>query len=335
MPEERFALDCILKQIEGDVPVPVTLVLWYEDEPPLMVGFGLSFGLPGWRMDFGTEYSGYELTQFADHLHRMHETGQGQAALHDEDRRLRLYFQSLDGGTEAIGISGFFYDFHLDHRSHKPPPSEDDVLPDLLWRENLGLEIAFQGLVVQRSALHGLADRIRTFTLESGAPLSRDPRADPRFARPPEEASHPPPLPSLDPSRELSSSEEGAAIKLARKLGAPSEAPARAAPSGLAFIDAKVGAGPAVDVGCTVRLHYTAWLADGTEFARTDEDEPLEMQPGSRRAVVGFEAGVLGMRPGGIRKLIIPPEMGYGATGAAEVPPNATLILEVRVLEVR
>jgi hypothetical protein len=47
MPEERFALDCILKQIEGDVPVPVTLVLWYEDEPPLMVGFGLSFGLPG------------------------------------------------------------------------------------------------------------------------------------------------------------------------------------------------------------------------------------------------------------------------------------------------
>ena len=111
--------------------------------------------------------------------------------------------------------------------------------------------------------------------------------------------------------------------------------------SGLQITDTKVGTGASPGTGQTCVMHYTGWLyqngAKGTKFdSSLDRGEPFEFPIGTGRVIKGWDEGVAGMKVGGKRTLIIPPQLGYGARGAGRViPPNATLVFDVELLEVR
>lgn len=107
-------------------------------------------------------------------------------------------------------------------------------------------------------------------------------------------------------------------------------------PSGLVIEDLVEGAGDTAAAGQTVSVHYTGWLTDGSKFdSSKDRDEPFEFALGARHVIAGWDEGVQGMKVGGTRKLTIPPQLGYGARGAGGViPPNATLVFEVELLEI-
>jgi peptidylprolyl isomerase len=111
--------------------------------------------------------------------------------------------------------------------------------------------------------------------------------------------------------------------------------------SGLQITDSKVGTGAAPKPGQTCVMHYTGWLyengAKGKKFdSSVDRGQPFEFPIGQRRVIAGWDEGVASMKVGGKRTLIIPPELGYGARGAGGViPPNATLIFEVELLDVK
>ncbi len=103
--------------------------------------------------------------------------------------------------------------------------------------------------------------------------------------------------------------------------------------TGLRYIDLAVGDGDVVPAGATVKVRYTARLANGTRFDGTD-DEPVQLD--LKSALPGIAEGVAGMRVGGRRQLIIPPKLGYGPRGAGKtVPPNATLVYDIQVLAVQ
>ena len=111
--------------------------------------------------------------------------------------------------------------------------------------------------------------------------------------------------------------------------------------SGLKIQDTKVGTGASPKTGQTCVMHYTGWLyengAKGKKFdSSLDRGQPFEFPIGTRRVIAGWDEGVASMKVGGKRTLIIPPELGYGARGAGGViPPNATLIFEVELLDVK
>ena len=106
--------------------------------------------------------------------------------------------------------------------------------------------------------------------------------------------------------------------------------------SRLLIEEIRVGSGDTAVSGQFVSVHYTGWLTDGTKFdSSKDRDEPFEFPLGQRTVIAGWDEGVQGMRVGGVRKLTIPPHLGYGARGAGGViPPNATLVFEVELLDV-
>lgn len=107
--------------------------------------------------------------------------------------------------------------------------------------------------------------------------------------------------------------------------------------SGLVYEDVAVGSGTMADPGLTVSVHYTGRLADGTKFdSSLDRGTPFSFQLGSGQVIQGWDQGIKGMRIGGKRKLTIPPDLGYGARGAGGViPPNATLVFDVELLDVK
>jgi FKBP-type peptidyl-prolyl cis-trans isomerase len=108
-------------------------------------------------------------------------------------------------------------------------------------------------------------------------------------------------------------------------------------PSGLVYEDLVVGDGKMADPGLTAVVHYTGWLTDGTKFdSSLDRGQPFKFVLGQHQVIDGWDQGVKGMRVGGKRKLTIPPDMGYGSQGAGGViPPNATLVFEVQLLDVQ
>ncbi|MDQ2078878.1 FKBP-type peptidyl-prolyl cis-trans isomerase [Xanthobacteraceae bacterium Astr-EGSB] len=112
-------------------------------------------------------------------------------------------------------------------------------------------------------------------------------------------------------------------------------------PSGLKISDTKVGTGATPKRGQTCVMHYTGWLyengAKGKKFdSSRDRGQPFEFPIGAGRVIAGWDEGVATMKVGGQRTLIIPPELGYGARGAGGViPPNATLIFEVELVNVK
>ena len=110
------------------------------------------------------------------------------------------------------------------------------------------------------------------------------------------------------------------------------------------MIDHKIGTGAEAVAGKNVTVHYTGWLFDaaaseqkGTKFdSSRDRGDPFAFALGAGMVIAGWDQGVAGMKVGGSRTLIIPPELGYGARGAGGViPPNATLIFDVELLGVR
>jgi FKBP-type peptidyl-prolyl cis-trans isomerase len=105
-------------------------------------------------------------------------------------------------------------------------------------------------------------------------------------------------------------------------------------PTGLKYVDLKVGEGPEAASGNVVEVHYTGWLENGTKFdSSLDRQEPFTFRLGAGEVIEGWDQGVAGMKVGGKRKLTIPPDLGYGNEGAGEViPPGATLIFEVELL---
>lgn len=107
--------------------------------------------------------------------------------------------------------------------------------------------------------------------------------------------------------------------------------------SGLKYIDLKVGTGASPQSGDTVTVHYTGWLTDGKKFdSSKDRSEPFKFPIGKGRVIKGWDEGVATMKVGGTRKLIIPPQLGYGARGFPPViPPNSVLIFDVDLLSVR
>ena len=108
--------------------------------------------------------------------------------------------------------------------------------------------------------------------------------------------------------------------------------------------DVKVGEGAEARKGRVVRVHYTGWLYDakaadkrGNKFdSSKDSNEPFEFTLGAQEVIPGWDDGVAGMKVGGRRTLTIPPSMGYGARGVpGAIPPNATLVFDVELLDVK
>lgn len=108
-------------------------------------------------------------------------------------------------------------------------------------------------------------------------------------------------------------------------------------PSGLYIQDLVEGRGLAARSGHVVVVHYTGWLPNGEEFDSTRAGEARSFQLGARRDVItGWEEGVAGMRIGGVRRLVVPPHLGYGARGVpGAIPPNATLVFEFELLDIK
>jgi FKBP-type peptidyl-prolyl cis-trans isomerase len=141
------------------------------------------------------------------------------------------------------------------------------------------------------------------------------------------------------PPREVTSTnnKEKNPVEAARTLGTKTDKPVIKTDSGLQYIDVKEGTGAAAKAGDTVSVHYTGWLVEGKKFdSSVDRGQPFSFPLGGGRVIKGWDEGVAGMKVTGIRKLIIPSDLGYGARGAGSaIPPDATLIFEVQLLEVK
>ncbi|HYF77620.1 MAG TPA: FKBP-type peptidyl-prolyl cis-trans isomerase [Symbiobacteriaceae bacterium] len=107
--------------------------------------------------------------------------------------------------------------------------------------------------------------------------------------------------------------------------------------TGLRYEDLVEGTGPQPQRGQTVECHYTGWLTNGKKFdSSRDRGRPFSFQLGMGRVIRGWDEGVLTMKVGGKRRLLVPPDLGYGVRGAGGViPPNAELIFEIELLDIK
>ena len=124
----------------------------------------------------------------------------------------------------------------------------------------------------------------------------------------------------------------------------PAQAQATGHVDKLSVVDQKVGTGDEAKAGSEVTVQYTGWLYDenakdkhGAKFdSSRDHGEPFSFTVGQGRVIDGWDQGVVGMRVGGIRTLLIPAELGYGARGAgSDIPPNASLVFDIELLGVK
>jgi FKBP-type peptidyl-prolyl cis-trans isomerase len=120
--------------------------------------------------------------------------------------------------------------------------------------------------------------------------------------------------------------------------GGPSTVP----PQPFSATDLRVGTGAEAVNGTRVTVHYSGWLYSttaaenkGTLFDSSIGRTPYSFTLGSGQVIRGWDQGVLGMKVGGVRRLVIPPDLAYGASGNGQIPPNATLVFEVELLSVQ
>lgn len=120
------------------------------------------------------------------------------------------------------------------------------------------------------------------------------------------------------------------------ELDKESGKPVITTPSGLKYVDLTLGNGAAAKTGDHLVVNYTGKLIDGTKFDSSyDRGQPFLVELGVTKVIQGWTEGLAGMKPGGKRKLIIPPQLGYGLNGYPDViPPNATLIFEVELVAI-
>jgi FKBP-type peptidyl-prolyl cis-trans isomerase FkpA len=105
--------------------------------------------------------------------------------------------------------------------------------------------------------------------------------------------------------------------------------------SGLYVQDLSPGSGATATAGSNVSVNYTGWLTNGTEFDSSRGGSPFTFTLGVRQVIDGWDEGVAGMRTGGRRRLVIPSDLAYGASGYLDIPPNAVLVFEVELMGVR
>ena len=138
----------------------------------------------------------------------------------------------------------------------------------------------------------------------------------------------------------------GGAVVLRGGAAAPSSSPsasASASPAAssspavaLSSTDEVVGTGDEAVAGKTVSVNYVGTLTDGTKFDSSyDRNQPFEFALGGGQVIKGWDQGVVGMKVGGKRKLVIPPDLGYGAKANGKIPANSTLVFEVELLSVK
>ncbi len=115
---------------------------------------------------------------------------------------------------------------------------------------------------------------------------------------------------------------------------APTEAKPAADATELKIVDERVGTGPVANTGDALSMNYKGMLTNGKVFDQSYGRAPFDFPLGGGQVIKGWDQGIVGMKVGGKRKLIIPPSLGYGAGGQGPIPPNATLIFEVELLSV-
>ena len=105
--------------------------------------------------------------------------------------------------------------------------------------------------------------------------------------------------------------------------------------SGLKYIMIEEGTGPSPEPGQVVRVHYTGWLTSGQRFdSSRDRGEPIAFPLGQGSVIPGWDEGIDSLHVGGKARLIIPPELAYGASGRPPIPPNSTLIFDVELMSI-
>jgi FKBP-type peptidyl-prolyl cis-trans isomerase FkpA len=105
--------------------------------------------------------------------------------------------------------------------------------------------------------------------------------------------------------------------------------------SGLYLQDVRTGTGDEAVQGRQVTVNYTGWLPNGTQFDSSVGRTPFKFTPGQGSVIQGWEEGIVGMKVGGLRKLVIPSALGYGSRGAGGViPPDSVLVFDVELLSI-
>jgi FKBP-type peptidyl-prolyl cis-trans isomerase len=107
-------------------------------------------------------------------------------------------------------------------------------------------------------------------------------------------------------------------------------------PDGLYYRDLEEGTGPIIRGKVDLKVHYTGWLTNGVKFdGNSNDDPPISVPLGRGRVLKGWDEGLVGMRVGGRRQLIVPPSLGYGSESAGLIPPDATLVFDIHVLSMK